>query len=96
MVSGGYDGKLIWWDLDSGSKVDALLRLSECDWSAQRSLSGAGVAAGTFRKQLDTDAVAAVMLSAAEGCLLQSATQGGVVPPGEIVKALMSLALSGG
>ena len=55
----------------------------------------AGVAAGAFRTQLDTDAVAAVMLSAAEGCLLQSATQGGAVPPGELVKALMSLALSG-
>jgi hypothetical protein len=55
----------------------------------------AGVAAGAFRKQLDTDAVAAVMLGAAEGCLLQSATQGGAVPPGELVKALMSLALSG-
>ena len=40
-------------------------------------------------------AVAAVMLGAAEGCLLQSATQGGAVPPGELVKALMSLALSG-
>ena len=56
----------------------------------------AGVAAGAFRQQLDTDAVAAVMLSAAEGCLLQSATQGGTVPPGELVKALMSLALSAG
>ena len=56
----------------------------------------AGVAAGAFRKQLDTDAVAAVMLGAAEGCLLQSATQGGAVPPGELVQALMSLALSGG
>ena len=56
----------------------------------------AGVAAGAFRKHLDTDAVAAVVLGAAEGCLLQSATQGGAVPPGELVKALMSLALSGG
>ena len=55
----------------------------------------AGVAAGAFRKHLDTDAVAAVVLGAAEGCLLQSATQGGAVPPGELVKALMSLALSG-
>ena len=54
------------------------------------------MAAGAFRKQLDTDAVAAVMLGAAEGCLLQSATQGGAVPPGELVKALMNLALSGG
>jgi hypothetical protein len=55
----------------------------------------AGVAAGTFRKDLVTGAVAAVMVGAAEGCLLQSATQGGAVPPGEMVRALMSLALSG-
>ena len=55
----------------------------------------AGVAAGAFRKELATGAVAAVMVSAAEGCLLQSATQGGAVPPGELVRALMSLALSG-
>lgn len=56
----------------------------------------AGVTAGAFRKDLDTGAVAAVMLGAAEGCLLQSATQGGAVPPGELVKTLLSLALSGG
>ena len=55
----------------------------------------AGVAAGTFRKDLVTGAVAAVMVGAAEGCLLQSATQGGAVPPGELVRTLMSLALSG-
>jgi hypothetical protein len=55
----------------------------------------AGVAAGTFRKGLVTGAVAAVMVGAAEGCLLQSATQGGAVPPGELVRTLMSLALSG-
>jgi hypothetical protein len=54
----------------------------------------AGVAAGVFRKDLVTGAVAAVMVGAAEGCLLQSATQGGAVPPGELVRALMSLALS--
>ena len=55
----------------------------------------AGVTAGTFRKEMVTGAVAAVMLGAAEGGLLQSATQGGAVPPGELVRALMSLALSG-
>ncbi len=55
----------------------------------------AGVATGAFRKELDTGAVAAVMLGAAEGCLLQSATQGGAVPLGEMVRALLSLALSG-
>jgi hypothetical protein len=55
----------------------------------------AGVAAGAFRKEIVTGAVAAVMLGAAEGCLLQSATQGGAVTPGELVKALLSLTLSG-
>jgi BetI-type transcriptional repressor, C-terminal len=55
----------------------------------------AGVTAGAFRKDMVTGAVAAVMLGAAEGCLLQSATQGGAVPPGELVRALMNLALSG-
>ena len=55
----------------------------------------AGVASGAFRKELATGAVAAVMLGAAEGCLLQSATQGGAVPPGELVRTLLSLALSG-
>jgi hypothetical protein len=53
----------------------------------------AGAAAGTFSKKLDPGAVAAVMLGAAEGSLLQSATQGGPVPPGELVRALMSLVL---
>ena len=55
----------------------------------------AGMTAGVFRKEMVAGAVAAVMLGAAEGCLLQSATQGGAVPPGELVKALMNLALSG-
>jgi len=54
----------------------------------------AGVAGGAFRKALDPGVFAAIMLGAAEGCLLQSATQGGAVPPGELVRALMSLALS--
>src|SRR5215510_4754024 len=55
----------------------------------------AGVTAGAFRKDLATGAVAAVMVGAAEGSLLQSATQGGAVPPGELVRALLNLALSG-
>jgi transcriptional regulator BetI-like protein len=55
----------------------------------------AGSTAGVFRKELDTGAVAAVMLGTAEGCLLQAATQGGAVPPGELVRALLRLALSG-
>jgi len=55
----------------------------------------AGSAAGAFRHDLDAGAVAAVMLGAAEGCLLQAATQGGAVPPGELVKTLLGLVLSG-
>ena len=54
----------------------------------------AGVAAGAFRHNLDAGAVAAVMLGTAEGCLLQTATQGGAVPPGELVKTLLGLVLS--
>ena len=53
-----------------------------------------GVAAGAFRHDLDAGAVAAVMLGTAEGCLLQTATQGGAVPPGELVKTLLGLVLS--
>ena len=55
----------------------------------------AGVTSGAFRKELVPGAVAAVMLGSAEGCLLQSATQGGAVPPSELVRVLMSLTLSG-
>jgi hypothetical protein len=55
----------------------------------------AGTAAGAFRRELDAGAVAAVMLGTAEGCLLQAATQGGAVPPSELVKTLLGLALSG-
>ena len=55
----------------------------------------AGMASGAFRASLDAAAVAAVMVGAAEGCLLQSATQGGAVPPGELVKTLLALTLSG-
>jgi hypothetical protein len=55
----------------------------------------AGSTAGVFRKELDAGAVAAVMLGTAEGCLLQAATQGGAVPPGELVRTLLRLALSG-
>src|SRR5215510_10693891 len=55
----------------------------------------AGSAGGAFRRDLDAGAVAAVMLGTAEGCLLQAATQGGAVPPGELVKTLLGLVLSG-
>lgn len=55
----------------------------------------AGSTAGVFRKEIDAGAVAAVMLGTAEGCLLQAATQGGAVPPGELVRTLLILAVSG-
>ena len=55
----------------------------------------AGSADGAFRRDLNAGAVAAVMLGTAEGCLLQAATQGGAVPPGELVKTLLGLVLSG-
>jgi hypothetical protein len=54
-----------------------------------------GVAAGAFRPDLDPPAVAAVILGTAEGCLLQSATQGGAITPGELVGTLLRLTLNG-
>lgn len=53
-----------------------------------------GVAAGAFRPDLDAGAVAAVILGAAEGCLLQSATEGGAVPAAQLMRTLLRLALS--
>jgi hypothetical protein len=53
-----------------------------------------GVAAGGFRPDLDAGAVAAVILGAAEGCLLQSATEGGAVPAAQVMRTLLRLALS--
>jgi hypothetical protein len=50
-----------------------------------------GVAAGVFRADLDPGAVAAVILGTAEGCLLQSATQGGAVTAEQLLRTLMRL-----
>ena len=50
-----------------------------------------GVAAGAFRVDLDPGAVAAVILGTAEGCLLQSATQGGAVTAEQLLRTLMRL-----
>jgi hypothetical protein len=50
-----------------------------------------GVAAGAFRADLDPGAVAAVILGAAEGCLLQSATQGGAVTAEQLLRTLLRL-----
>ncbi len=52
-----------------------------------------GVAAGAFRDDVEPTALAAVCLSAAEGCLLQSGTLGGAVPPDHLVRVLLQLAI---
>lgn len=54
-----------------------------------------GVARGAFRRGIDPGTVAAVILGAAEGCLLQAATEGGAVSPAELVRSLLGLALNG-
>jgi hypothetical protein len=54
-----------------------------------------GVSTGDFRTDLDPGPVAAVIVGVAEGCLLQSATQGGSVPAAELLRALLRLVLSG-
>ncbi len=53
-----------------------------------------GVAAGVFRADLDSGAVAAVILGAAEGCLLQSATEGGAVSAEQLMRTLLRLAVN--
>jgi hypothetical protein len=53
-----------------------------------------GVRAGTFRAGMDAGAVAAVIVGAAEGCLLQAATDGGAVSAEQIVRTLLTLAVS--
>ena len=54
-----------------------------------------GVRTRRFRSDLDAGAVAAVIVGAAEGCLLQAATEGGAVPAERLVGALLTLAVSG-
>ncbi len=54
-----------------------------------------GVESGAFRAGLHPGAVAAVILGAAEGCLLQSATQGGAVTSEELLRALLGLIRNG-
>jgi len=50
-----------------------------------------GVTSGEFRADLDPEPVAAVIIGVAEGCLLQSATQGGAVPAAQLLRALLRL-----
>jgi hypothetical protein len=54
-----------------------------------------GARSGGFRANLDAGAVAAVIVGAAEGCLLQAVTEGGAVPADRLVHTLLTLALSG-
>jgi hypothetical protein len=65
------------------------LRLTLADILAQ------GVVRGAFRRDLEPGAVAAVILGAAEGCLLQNASEGGPVSAGELAKAVLQLAVTG-
>jgi hypothetical protein len=65
------------------------LRLSIADILAE------GVAQGAVRPEVDTNAMAAIILGAAEGCLLQAATDGGAVSPAELAQSLLRLTLSG-
>ncbi len=53
-----------------------------------------GAGTGAFRADLDPGAVAALILGAAEGCLLQSATQGGPVTAEQLLRALLRLVVS--
>jgi len=50
-----------------------------------------GVKSGDFRSGLDAGAVATALLGAAEGCLLQSGSAGGTVPPARLLRALLAL-----
>jgi BetI-type transcriptional repressor, C-terminal len=56
---------------------------------------GEGVASGALRADLDPGAVAAVILGTAEGCLLQSPTQGGAVTAEQLLRTLLQLIVSG-
>ena len=53
-----------------------------------------GVASRAFRADLDAPAVAAMILSVAEACLLQAATQGGAVPPEQLLRTVLRLVVS--
>ncbi len=54
-----------------------------------------GVASRAFRADLDVSAVAAMILSVAEACLLQAAMQGGAVPPEQLLRTVLRLVVSG-
>jgi len=50
-----------------------------------------GATSGVFRRDLEAGAVAAIILGVAEGCLLQTATQGGPVSPEHLLRSLLAL-----
>ena len=50
-----------------------------------------GVRTRGFRADLDTGALAAVVVGAAEGCLLQAATEGGSVTGDRVIQSLLAL-----
>jgi len=54
-----------------------------------------GATSGVFRRDLDPGAVAAVILGVAEGCLLQTATQGGSVTPEHLLRTVLRLVSNG-
>jgi hypothetical protein len=54
-----------------------------------------GVRMRGFRADLDAGAVSAVIMGAAEGCLLQAATEGGAITGERLVRSLLTLAVSG-
>jgi len=56
-----------------------------------RDILAEGAAAGAFRADLEPETLAALILNAAEGCLLQSATQGGPVPAEHLLRAMLRL-----
>jgi hypothetical protein len=53
-----------------------------------------GVSSGDFRPDLDAGAVSAVIVGVADGCLLQSVTQGGPVTAAQLLRALLWLVFS--
>jgi transcriptional regulator BetI-like protein len=53
-----------------------------------------GAGSGAFHADLDPGTVAAVILGVAEGCLLQSATQGGPVTAEQLLRTLLGLVVS--
>lgn len=78
------------------ARADKQLRLTMAWVREQLRLSlaeivGDGQRQGQLRGAIEPGAAAALILAAAEGCLLQSPTQGGAVPPAGVVAALLAL-----